>query len=230
MERSAAGHRRRTPGAPRPVRPHRRPPAWGRRDDPPLHPAPRWARSGASRPASSRCSASRSRCRAPRRARGLVPRRGAGRDRGSGHAWTSSRIAEIEQTTDHDVIAFVSQVAESGRAARPLHPLRPDQQRRRGHRARAAMPGGRRPLLAGHRRPHRDARRPARERGRHPDDGPHPFRARRADHPRAEAGRLGLRARPRPRPPAPGGGDLPRARSPGLSAPTASLARTSRPT
>ena len=44
------------------------------------------------------------------------------------------RIAEIERTTDHDVIAFVSQVAETVGPEGPLPAPRPDQQRRRRHR------------------------------------------------------------------------------------------------
>ena len=47
------------------------------------------------------------------------------------------RIAEIERTTDHDVIAFVSQVAETVGPGGPLPAPRADQQRRRRHGARA---------------------------------------------------------------------------------------------
>ena len=53
------------------------------------------------------------------------------------------RIAEIEQTTDHDVIAFVSQVAETVGPGGPLPPPRPDQQRRRRHGPGPAAPGRR---------------------------------------------------------------------------------------
>ena len=38
------------------------------------------------------------------------------------------RIAEIERQTDHDVVAFVSQVAESVGPGGPLPPPRPDEQ------------------------------------------------------------------------------------------------------
>ena len=112
------------------------------------------------------------------------------------------RIAEIERTTDHDVIAFVSQVAETVGAGGPLPPPRPDQQRRRRHGARA--PAAAPPascllddadaLIA-------RARRAGARGGRHADDGPHPLGPRRADHPRPQARRLGVRARPRPAPP-----------------------------
>ena len=54
------------------------------------------------------------------------------------------RIAEIEKTTDHDVIAFVSQVAETVGPRGPLPPSRPDEQRRRRHGAGAPAPGRRR--------------------------------------------------------------------------------------
>ena len=77
------------------------------------------------------------------------------------------RIAEIERTTDHDVIAFVSQVAETVGPEGPLPAPRADQQRRRRHRPRPPAPGGRqppdrrpRPLLAT--RNPRPSRRPAR--------------------------------------------------------------------
>ena len=50
------------------------------------------------------------------------------------------RIAEIEQTTDHDVIAFVSPGRRDRRPGGPLPAPRPDQQRRRGHGARAPAP------------------------------------------------------------------------------------------
>ena len=53
------------------------------------------------------------------------------------------RIAEIEKTTDHDVIAFVSQVAEIDRPGGSLPPSRADQQRRRRHRPGAPAPGRR---------------------------------------------------------------------------------------
>ena len=117
-----------------------------------------------------------------------------------------------------------------GRARRALPPLRPDQQRRGRHGAGAPVPRRRRAaaaptldrllaVLVARARAHADDR----------DDGPHPFGPRRADHVRAQARRLGVRAGPRP---APAGGrrrrDRRRARSPGRSAPTAISARRSR--
>ena len=60
-------------------------------------------------------------CRAQAR-RGHVPADGPRGHRGAGRGSTSTRIAEIEKTTDHDVIAFVSQVAETvGPEGRYLH-------------------------------------------------------------------------------------------------------------
>ena len=82
------------------------------------------------------------------RARGL-PGAGAARPRArgrpsrrsrAGRASTSTRIAEIERTTDHDVIAFVSAGRRDGRARGPVPPPGPDQQRRRGHGARPPAP------------------------------------------------------------------------------------------
>ena len=111
------------------------------------------------------------------------------------------RILEIERTTDHDVIAFVSQVAEAvGPEGRYLH-LGPDQQRRRRHRARAPAPRGRRAAAPRLRPAARRAHRPRPRRGRHRDDGPDPLGPRRADDARAQARRLGVRARARTGPP-----------------------------
>ena len=216
---------RRRPAPPR----HRRlalRPRGGGPDDPRATRCPRWARSG---PSEARFEAmlrvELAVCRAQAR-RGVVPADAARASSRRGRASTSTRIAEIEQTTDHDVIAFVSQVAEIDRARGPLPPPRADQQRRRRHRAGAPAPGRRASCSS------RDCDRliaalvgRARERGRHADDGPHPPRPRRADHVRAEARRLGVRGRPRPRAGSPPPSTRSRpARSPGRSARTATSA------
>ena len=113
------------------------------------------------------------------------------------------RIAEIERTTDHDVIAFVSQVAETvGPEGRYLHLGLTSSdvvdtalalQLRGGGRAAPARTSTRssRPSSPG----------PASEAGTR-DDGPHPLRPRRAHDVRPEVRRLGVRARPRPGAPA----------------------------
>ena len=108
------------------------------------------------------------------------------------------RIAEIERTTDHDVIAFVSQVAEIGRPGRALPAPRADQQRRRRHGPRAAAPRRRRApagdadrllaVLVGRARSAGDTVMMGRTHSVHAEPttlGP-------------EAGRLGVRARSRP--------------------------------
>ena len=140
------------------------------------------------------------------------------------------RIAEIERTTDHDVIAFVSQVAETvGPEGRFLHlgltssdvvdtgPRPPAPGRRRAApRRRGSAP----------RRPHRAG--PAR--GRDRDDGSDPLGPRRADDPRASsspAGRSSSTAADAvSRPPSTRSGP---ARSPGRSGRTATSIRRSRP-
>ena len=50
--------------------------------------------------------------------RGDVPAGGRGRHRRAARRVDVGRIAELERTTDHDVVAFVTQVAEIGRARR----------------------------------------------------------------------------------------------------------------
>ena len=78
-------------------------------------------RSGPRRPASRRCSGSSSPSPAPRPPAARSRPRRSPRSRRA-PASTSTRIAEIERTTDHDVIAFVSQVAETvGPEGRFLH-------------------------------------------------------------------------------------------------------------
>ena len=110
------------------------------------------------------------------------------------------RIAEIEQTTDHDVIAFVSQVAETvGPEGRYLHlGLTSSDVVDTGLalQLQAAGDAAARRLRPAPRRPHR----PGSGRGRDADDGPDPFGPRRADDARGQARRLGVRARPRPAP------------------------------
>ena len=80
---------------------------------------------------------------------GRAARHGPGRQRSTRSSGRRridvARIAELEQTTDHDVIAFVSQVAETGRRGGPLPALRADLSDVRRHRAGAAVPGGGRP-------------------------------------------------------------------------------------
>ena len=111
------------------------------------------------------------------------------------------RIAEIERTTDHDVIAFVSQVAETvGPEGRYLHlGLTSSDVVDTGLALQLRAAGER--LLARLRPPARRAHRPRPRRGRHRDDGPDPLGPRRADDVRAQARRLGVRGRARPGPP-----------------------------
>ena len=69
---------------------------------------------------------------------GVVPAedaRDASRERAS---FDIARIEEIEQTTQHDVIAFTTAVAERVGPGRALAALRPDVVRRARHGARAA--------------------------------------------------------------------------------------------
>ena len=108
------------------------------------------------------------------------------------------RIAEIERTTDHDVIAFVSQVAETvGPEGRYLHfGLTSSDVVDTGLALQLRAAG--RAAARRRRPPDRGARRPGPGRGRDADDGPHPLGPRRADHARAQARRLGVRGRPRP--------------------------------
>ena len=150
------------------------------------------------------------RAHAPGRARG---RPGPGRAAASSRRTRSppsrharrvdvDRIAEIEQTTDHDVIAFVSQVAETvGPEGRYLHlgltssdvvdtgARAPAPRRRRAAPARTATGSSTR------------SSRRARAEADTVMMGRTHSRPRRADDVRAEARRLGVRGRPRPAPP-----------------------------
>ena len=95
--------------------------AWRPPDDPALHARPRWARSGPTSRGSRRCSGSSSRSPAPSPPAARSRPRRSPRSRRA-RAVDVERIAEIERTTDHDVIAFVSQVAETvGPEGRYLH-------------------------------------------------------------------------------------------------------------
>ena len=104
------------------------------------------------------------------------------------------RIAELEQTTDHDVIAFVSQVAETvGPKGRFLHfgltsSDVVDTALALQCRAAADLILAELDELIAH--AHREGARARRDR----DDGPHPFGPRRADHVRPEARLVGVRA------------------------------------
>ena len=107
------------------------------------------------------------------------------------------RIAEIERTTDHDVIAFVSQVAETvGPEGRYLH-LGLTSSDVVDTRAGAPAARRRRALAARLRSSPGRADRTCPDRSRDGDDGPDPLGPCRADHVRAQAGRLGVRARAR---------------------------------
>ena len=107
------------------------------------------------------------------------------------------RVAELEQTTDHDLAAFVDAVAEQLGPGGPVAALRAHVVRRRRHRARAPDPGRRQA------RPRRD--RPRARGGRRARRGAPPLDLHRplardprgADDVRLEARRLGVRARPR---------------------------------
>ena len=82
---------------------------------------------------------------------GLVPV-DAARELRAKAAFDVARIEEIEQTTQHDVIAFTTAVAEKVGSGGALAPFRPDLVRRRRHRAGAADARGLRSDPEGHRR------------------------------------------------------------------------------
>ena len=109
------------------------------------------------------------------------------------------RVAEIEERTHHDVAAFVDAVAERARARRALVPLRPDLVRRGRHRARAADPGRRGAHSHRPRTGLRGGRRAGGGASRNAPDRANAWDPCRADHVRAQAGRVGVRARPQPR-------------------------------
>ena len=134
--------------------------------DPRATRCPRWARSGPTRRASSGCCGSSSPVAGPRRARGLVPAERLAAIE-AGRRVDVDRIAEIERTTDHDVIAFVQPGRRDRRAGRPLPAPRADEQRRRRHGARPPAAGrAGRALLA--------RLRPAPRRARGPGPRPRP--------------------------------------------------------
>ena len=83
---------------------------------------------------------------------GLVPARGRARAARARRAFDIARIEEIEQVTQHDVIAFTTAVAEQVGPGRALAALRPDLLRRHRHRAGAPDARGLRPDRQGHRR------------------------------------------------------------------------------
>ena len=82
---------------------------------------------------------------------GIVPA-DAARELRAKAAFDIDRIEEIEQVTQHDVIAFTTAVAEQVGPGGALAALRPDLVRRRRHRAGAADARGVRPDRQGHRR------------------------------------------------------------------------------
>ena len=87
----------------------------------PRYRCPRWASCGPTSARSARCSRSSSQCCAcsPTVASCLPTPWPRSR---TAHAWIQPRIADLERTTDHDVIAFVSRVAETvGDEGRWLH-------------------------------------------------------------------------------------------------------------
>ncbi len=140
------------------------------------------------------------------------------------------RIAEIEKTTDHDVIAFVSQVAETvGPEGRYLHlGLTSSDVVDTGLALQLRAAGER--LLADCDRLTTAIIGACPRRGRDRDDGSHPLGPRRADDARAQARGLGLRGRTGPDAPRRGRRrDRDRARSPDRSGRTATSRRTSRP-
>ncbi len=69
-------------------------------------------------------------------ARGVDPGRGPGRDRGARPRFTVERTQELERTTNHDVVAFLTDVNEHIGPGLALGPLRHDLVRRPRHRAR----------------------------------------------------------------------------------------------
>ena len=87
---------------------------------------------------------------------------------------------------------------------RPLHPLRTYFERRRRYGPRTPMPGRGEPAPDSNGRAHRHARGQGARARRDAHDGPHSLRPRRADHLRAQACLVGVRAPPRSRSPAPG--------------------------
>ena len=129
---------------------------------------------------------------------GIIPH-DAARDIRERSKFDVARIAAIEETTQHDVIAFTTAVAEHVGPVRALAALRPDLLRRRRYRAGAFRCARRRDLLIKDVEALLDAvRARAEEHRAHADDRPHPRRACRADDVRAEAGALvrGAAARP----------------------------------
>ena len=132
-------------------------------------------------------------------AAGIVPAEAA-RDIRERGAFDIARIEEIEQTTQHDVIAFTTAVAEKvGPSARWLHFGMTSSDvidTAQALQMREACDV----ILEGSRRRSRDAvRERALEHRAHADDRPHARRARRADDLRAEAGAVVRRDRARHR-------------------------------
>ena len=127
--------------------------------------------------------------------RGVIPAEDLAKIESGAGFWVE-RTQEIERATNHDVIAFLTDVAERvGPASRWVHYGMTSSDMvdtglalaiAAGRRAAARRPGGAHP---------RAARPGARARG-HALRGPHPRRARRAHDLRAQAGRLRLREPP----------------------------------
>ena len=115
-------------------------------------PTPRWARIWSDQRRYETWLAGRARGgRRDGRRRDRPAGRGARASR-EARAFDVARIEEIEQTTQHDVIAFTTAVAEHVGPVGALAALRPDLLRRRRHRAGAADARGLRPDPQGHRR------------------------------------------------------------------------------
>ena len=163
-------------------------------------------------------------------AAGIVPAEAA-RDIRERGGFDIARIEEIEQTTQHDVIAFTTAVAEKvGPSARWLHfgmtssdvidTAQALQMREACDLILKDLDGLAAAVRASGVRAPPDA-----------DDWPHPRRARRADDVRAEAGAVarGNRSRRRARPAGPRRRSA-SARSPARSAPTRTCRRRSKPT
>ena len=130
-----------------PAADHSAPSSW-RWHDSRATPTPRWAASGPSSAATRRGSQVELAAADAMAAAGLVPAEAARELRGKA-AFDIARIEEIEKTTQHDVIAFTTAVAEHVGPVGPLAALRPDLVGRGRHRAGAADGRGDRPRSCG---------------------------------------------------------------------------------